>query len=229
MDRINLGMKYQKKYENEQTTIYPRIMACRTSNDEVLFNDISISEGDRRNWLIVCRNGVNGCDENLRKLIKEEKDILWATAYKLYLDDPDQDLELSSDCFDELSELQEEYKMIKTSDIEEIYNEVFNRTYLTNNKGEIKDEYSFNKMLERSDINLEQNDSYYSELLNESYFVQHNHINKIPARWLSEWIKKKYGLNHMKLLKKYMIEHNWEYKQAGYLNGTCKCFVTQNN
>ena len=227
IDRINLGMKYQKKYENEQTTIYPRIMACRTSNDDVLFNDISISEGDRRNWLIICNNGVNGCDENLRKLMKEEKDILWATAYKLYLDNPEQDLELSSSCFNELAELQEEYKMIKTSDIEEIYNDVFNRIYLTNNKNEIRDEYSFNKMLERSDSHLEENDAYYTDLLDDKYFVQHNRISRIPGRWLSEWVKKKYGANYMKLLKKYMIDHGWEFKTAGYLNGTYKCFVKE--
>ena len=93
--------------------------------------------------------------------------------------------------------------MIKTSDIEEIYNDVFNRIYLTNNKKEIRDEYSFNKMLERSDSHLEENDVYYTDLLDDKYFVQHNRISRIPGRWLSEWVKKKYGANYMKLLKKY--------------------------
>jgi len=228
LDRINLGMKYQKKYENEQTTIYPRILACRTSNDDVLFNDISISEGDRRNWLLVCKTGVNSCDENMRKIMREDKDIIWATAYKLYLDDPDQDLELSSDTFDDLAALQEEYKLIPTTEIEEVYNDIFNRNYLTNNKGEIQDEFHFKKMLERSDVSLNTKDVYVADLLDNKVFIQEKHIIKIPAKWLSNYIKEKYGINHMKLLKKWMLEHDWEFKQAGYLDGTMKCFVCKN-
>ena len=225
VDRINLGMKYQKKYENEQTTIYPRIMACRTSNDDTLFNDISISEGDRRNWLLVCKTGVNACDNELRKLMKEEKDILWATAYKLYLDDPDQDLELSNEAFDELATLQEDYKLIKTSDIEELYAEIFDRIYFTNGKKEIRDDYSFYKMLERSDTSLKQKDVYVTDLLDDDIFVQENHIERIPAKWLSVWVTKKYGVSHVKLLNKYLKEHGWDYKVAGYLNKTFKCWV----
>lgn len=226
LDRINLGMKYQKKYENEQTTIYPRIMACRTSNDDVLFNDISISEGDRRNWLLVCKSGVNACDENMRKLMRDEKDILWATAYKLYLDDPNQELELSNDTFDDLAALQEEYKLVPTSDIEELYSEIFDRRYLTNNKGEIEDEYSFENMLLRSDNRLNNNEYYADTIQDNSYACEVN-INKIPAKWLSNYVKKKYSINHMKLLKKYMLERGWLYKQAGYGKITLKCYIKE--
>ena len=224
MDRINLGMKYQKKFENEQTTVYPRIMACRTSNDDTLFNDISISEGDRRNWLLVCKTGVNACDAEMREKMKSERDILWATAYKLYLDDPEQELELTNEAFSELSLLQEDYKLIKTSDIEETYNEIFNRKYLTNYKYEIKDETSFNEMLKHSDIDLN-NCSYYADSLQETSFAQENKIKRIPGRWISEYVKKKYGINHWTLLKKYMLEHNWEYKTAKYNMLTMKCFI----
>jgi len=224
LDRINLGMKYQKKYENEQTTIYPRIMACRTSNDETLFNDISISDGDRRNWLLVCKSGINSCDEKLRELIRSEKDILWATAYKLYLDDPNQDLELSKEAFEELVDLQENYKLITNNDIEEIYCEIFNRKYLTNKKGEIEDETTFMELLKHSDNKLN-NSSYYMSDSQDNSYSQESYITKIPVRWLSNYIKSKYGLNHMKLLKKYMCENGWEYKQAGYHTMTYKCFV----
>ena len=88
-------------------------------------------------------------------------------------------------------------------------------------------EKAFNKMLERSDSHLEENDVYYTDLLDDKYFVQHNRISRIPGRWLSEWVKKKYGANYMKLLKKYMIDHGWEFKTAGYLNSTYKCFVKE--
>lgn len=226
VDRINLGFKYQKKFQNEQTTTYPRIVACRTSNDDVLFNDVSISSGDRRNWLIVCRTGINSCDENLRATIKREKDILWATALKLYLDNPDMDLELSNDAFSELAERQEDFKLIKSDEVKEVYDEVFNRIYLTNNKGYIEDCYSFFEMLKRNDTALETPINV-TDLLDDYSFTQKMHINRIPARWLKDWIKQKYGVNMITLLKKYMIEHGWKYKQAGYLNGTLKCWCKE--
>lgn len=225
LDRINLGMKYQKKYENEQTTIYPRIMACRTSNDDVLFNDISISEVDRRNWLLVCKNGINSCDDKLRTLISSEKDILWATAYKLYLDNPNQSLELSNETFDDLAKIQEEFKLITNDEIKEIYDEIFNRIYLTNGKGEIEDEYHFKQMLERSDLSLQRKGAYVSDIIDTNVFVQENKITKIPGKWLSNFIKDKYSTNHMKLLKKYLINNGWEFKTTGYLDSTKKCWI----
>lgn len=224
VDRINEGMKYQKKYENEQTTTYPRIVMCRTSNDEVLFNDISISEGDRRNWLLVCKTGVNACDEKLRNQMKHDKDILWATAYKVYLDNPDIDLELTNDTFDELSKLQEEFKLIKNEDIVEIYNEVFERIYLTNNKNEIEDYFSFCEMLKRNDTALQRKSVYVTDLLDDNIFVQERKINRIPARWLSDYIKQKYGISTLTLLKKYMLKNGWTCNNARYLKCICKCW-----
>lgn len=227
IDRINLGMKYQKKYENEQTTIYPRILACRTSNDETLFNDISISEGDRRNWLLICKTGVNACDNKMREEMKKDKDIIWATAYKLYLDDPEQDLELTNEAFKELSLLQENYKLITNNDVEEIYDEIFNRLYLTNNKGEIIDEFRFNKMLERSDLMLTNDDIYTGDLFGDESFINRSTINKIPSKWISNYVKKKYGVSHMKLLKKYLIEHGWIFNTARYLKTIMKCYIRE--
>jgi len=225
LDRINLGMKYQKKYENEQTTVYPRIMACRTSNDDVLFNDVSINEGDRRNWLIVCKTGVNSCDEKLRELIRKEKDIIWATAYKLYLDNPDQDLELSGEAFNELSNLQEEYKLIKTDDVEEVYNDIFERNYLTNSNGFIQDEYAFYKMADRSDTALKsetyQTDEFF-ETNNEYNCIKK--IDRIPSRWLHNYIQKKYGVNFLKVFKDCLKRHKWMNKTCGYNNTTMKCW-----
>lgn len=221
MDRINLGMKYQKKYENEQTTIYPRIMACRTSNDDVLFNDTSIPEGDRRNWLLVCKTPVNACDDNLREQMKNEKDVLWATAYKLYLDNPDIDLELSNEAFKELAEIQENFKLIKTSDIDETYNEIFERNYLTNDKGDMQDEQMFTKMVDCSVVELNHIAPYYSD----SPYIKETKIDKMPARWLSEYVKKKHGVGHWGLLKRYLLEHQWEYKPVRYNGNLVKCFV----
>ena len=224
VDRINLAMKYQRKYENEQTTVYPRIVVCRTSNDETLFNDVSISEVDRRNWLIVCNKEANSCDDELRKLISDERDILWATAMKLYLDDPDQDLELDSQGIQELANVQEDYKMIKNDDIVEIYNEIFDREYLTNSYGHIMDEYRFSKMLERSDKALNENTVYVADLLDDNIYVQHKRIDRIPATWLKNFIVKKYGVNTWKLFKKYLKDQNWDYKVCKYNGKPFNCY-----
>lgn len=225
MDRINLGMKYQKKYENEQTTVYPRIMACRTSNDDVLFNDPSIPDGDRRNWLIVCRTGINSCDEKLRALIRKEKDILWATAYKLYLDNPDQDLELSNEAFGELAAVQEEYKLIKKSDVKEIYNEIFDRIYLTNDKGFIQDEATFNKMLEKSDVALQNDKTYVSSILDNNIYCQEQKINIIPARWLKNYVTKKYGVMFWTSFSTELKKLNIIYKNIRYNGNPMKCYM----
>ena len=223
MDRINLGMKYQKKYENEQTTIYPRIMACRTSNDDVLFNDPSV-DIDRRNWLLVCRNEMNSCGPELRKQIMEEKDILWATAYKLYLDDTDQDLELSNDCFEDLGRLQEGFKLVTKDDINELYDDIFNRIYLTNDKGEIEDEESFNEMLKRSEASLQRKGAFVSGLLDNNLYVQEKNIHCIPVKWLGNYVKKVGGMATWQEFKKKLTSEGWQMGTHGWQKSTKKCW-----
>lgn len=229
VDRINLVMKYQRKYENEQTSVYPRIVVCRTSNDETLFNDVSISEVDRRNWLIVCNKEANSCGDELKKLISDERDVLWATALKLYLDNPDQDLELDAQGIAELANVQEDYKMIKNEDIVEIYNEIFDRNYKTNSCGHIMDEYMFNKMLERSESMLTDDtfrqvfgDENNASLSAEYSYLQH--IDRVPVTWLKNYVIKKYGLNSWKLLKKYLKDNNWDYKVCKYNGKSLNCY-----
>lgn len=233
VDRVNLAMKYQKKFENEQTTVYPRIVVCRTSNDETLFNDVSISEVDRRNWLIVCNKEANSCDDKLKKLISDERDILWATALKLYLDNPEQDLELDTQGIQELANVQEEYKMIKNEDIVEIYNDIFERNYLTNSNNQIMDEYTFNKLLERSDNVLGDKDILddifgehpFKDIIDDKSYTFIRKIDRIPGSWLKNFVVKKYGINTWKLFNKYLKEHNWQYKACSYNNKTVKCWA----
>lgn len=229
IDRINLGMKYQKKYENEQTTVYPRVVACRTSNDDILFNDISV-DVDRRNWLIECNTEMNSCDEAMRKQMDDEKDMLWATAYKLYLDNPDADLELPDELFEELGRKQESHKLISSNDIKEIYEEIFNRQYVTNGQGWIIDECAFNQMVERSELLLEkvatnQSDTYVPDLLDDTMYIQRHMISRIPAKWISNYVKSKYNNSTMKKLKDYLIEQGWAQKAAKYNGKTYVCWT----
>lgn len=239
MDRINLGFKFQKKYENEQTTLYPRVVACRTSNDSVLFNDVSINEGDRRNWLIVCKTPACSCGDELKELMMSEKDILWATAMKLYLDNPDRSLELPVHLFKALNELQEEFKLIKTDDTKELYDEIFDRKFIVNYKKHIQDEYSFIEMMKRADSYL---DSYSLSTVqtdkrtiddifdgktnyDSNLYDIKDYINCIPIKWVSNYVKKNYGVNQLTLLTNYMKEIGWEYNKSIRYNGkVMKCW-----
>ena len=229
IDRINLGMKYQKKYENEQTTIYPRVVACRTSNDDILFNDISV-DVDRRNWLIECKTEMNSCDEAMRKQMDDDKDILWATAYKLYLDNPDADLELPDELFEELGRMQESHKLISNNDIKEIYEEIFDRQYVTNGQGWIIDEMAFKQMADRSELLLEniapnQADTCVSDLLDETMYIQRHRITRIPSKWIANYVKTKYNNSTMKKLKDYLIENGWVEKVAKYNGKPYRCWT----
>lgn len=224
VDRINLAMKYQKKYENEQTTIYPRVVCVKTTNDDDLFNDVSIAEGDRRNWLIVCNNEANsGSSPEMRRQIEEMKDIIWTTAYKLYLDNPNMDLELDDDLFKELGKMQEYYKLVKNDDIKEIYDDIFGRNYLTNDKGFIQNEELFNLMLKTDDTvlaNIADDPKYMASCS----YKQIRGITKIPGTWLINYIRKKYDRRYWTLLRKYMVEHGWEYKSCRYNKIVKKCW-----
>ena len=222
VDRLNMSMKYQRKYENEQTTVYPRVVICRTSNEDVLFNDVSINEGDRRNLLLVCKCEPMCCDEKMRQQMQEEKDMLWATAYKLYLDDPDADLEMSQEMFRELGKMQDEFKLIKENDIDEIYSEIFDRKYYTNDKGCILDEVAFKKMVERSEEAI---DSATANLFLGDNYNKKMYINRMPSKWLSNYVKEKYGIGTMKLLKDRLFGLGWSFKQARYNDKTFKCWI----
>lgn len=229
MDRINEGMKYQKKYENEQTTIYPRIVSCRTSNDNILFNDPGVNEVDRRNWLLVCHTGVESCDSAKRKLILDNKDILWATAYKVYLDNPDMDLELTSESTIELGKIQEPFKLIKNDDINELYDDLFERVYFTNIKREIMDYNTWFEMLKHSDVKITSTEqgfeTYTNMFIANNDFNQINTIDKIPVEWVTSYIKKSYGLNTLKLINDKMKKEGWINKPQRWQGNIKRCWV----
>lgn len=231
IDRINLGMKFQKKYENEQTTVYPRVVVSRTTNDDTLFNDISVNV-DRRNWIIECKVPEGYWNDTLQHKLEAEKDILWATAYKLYLDDPDKSLELPNELFNELGKVQEKHKLINNDFIAELYDALFDRYYMTNGKGEIIDEFTFLKMLERSDLVVDtvvpnRPTTYVSDIIDVDTFSQRQKINRIPAIWITNYVKNKHNNSVMKLLKDYMTLNGWSYKVCKYNGKTIKCFAKE--
>ena len=236
VDRINLGMKYQKKYENEQTTIYPRILACKTSNDEILFNDVSVGV-DRRNWLIECNVPENWWEiSKSQEKLEAEKDILWATAYKLYLDDQNKSLELPNELFIELGNLQEKHKLVTLDDINEVYKDLFERYFMTDSKKQIMDETSFLEQAKRSDELLDKNlitTTLDTDILLSaqdsgrmpSGYTYKNKIDRLPIRWVKSFVIQKYGLNTYKLFYSNLSKFNLEVKSSKYHGTVTKCLI----
>ena len=223
VDRMNMPLKFQKKYQNEQTTVVPRVMLCRTSNDEVLFNDISINDGDRRNLLLVCKTSAKDCDENMRKQVVEEKDILWVTAYKLYLENPEADLQLPYNMFKELAERQEEFKLTQNEDIKEIFDDIFDKRYVVNKKHLIESQKSFEQMVEMSEAQYSSTIGQLSLCCDVEKSLQYP--DRIPTNWVKQYVKRKYNSGIHSLLKKYLIENGWKAETQGYMDKTKRCWI----
>ena len=51
------------------------------------------------------------------------------------------------------------------------------------------------------------------------------YISRIPAKWVSNYVKEKYGIGTMKLLKDRLFGLGWSFKQAGYNDKTFKCWI----
>ena len=223
VDRMNMPLKFQKKYQNEQTTVIPRVMLCRTSNDDVLFNDISINEGDRRNLLLVCKCEPMCCDEDMRKQIVEEKDIIWATAYKLYLENTEADLQLPEKLFKELSERQEEFKLTQDEDIKEIFDDIFDKRYVVNKKHQIESQKAFEQMVEMSEAQYTSTIGQLSLCCDVEKSLQYP--DRIPTNWVKQYVKRKYNSGIHSLLKKYLIENGWKAETQGYMDKTKRCWI----
>ena len=112
---------------------------------------------------------------------------------------------------------------IKKDDINSLYDEIFNRYYFVNEKLEIIDETSFIKMLERSDVALEQIKTF----VGDNYNIK-SYINKIPGKWISNYVNKKYGVSTMKVLKDKLKELGYVFKQSRYGKLNCKCWINEN-
>ena len=118
--------------------------------------------------------------------------------------------------------MQDEFKLIKENDIDEIYSEIFDRKYYTNDKGCILDEVAFKKMAERAE---EAMDSTTANLFLGDNYNKKMYISRIPSKWLSNYVKEKYGIGTMKLLKDRLFGLGWSFKTVRYNDKTFKCWI----
>lgn len=218
VDRINIMMYYQKKYENEVTEVIPRVVVAMSTNDDKIFNDYTVT-ADKRTWLIECNAPAYSSTIENRKAIKDEKDIIWATAYKLYKENPDIDLELDGNLFKELGELQNNHKTIDKEEVYDKVDEMFNHFYnVTCNSKYTKFESQQDFMRQYSEINE------HKQIF--SYGKQLSRINCIPCRWFSEWARVVgFDSRHTDMLKDYLEEHQWVRKPQSYMGRMTMCYV----
>lgn len=227
MDKVNANFAFQKKFENDVTIVQPRCVVAYTTNNKTIYSDASVVM-DRRSWLLECCAPANSMTEEKRKAILEEKDMIWATALKLYLDNPEQNLELDDDENKMLAKVQDEHQMIDRSEIDEWIQDYLDRPYQLSN-------------LPGSDIPVFISESSFNEQINIRNYKYSTPIpdninssliqfDRIPTLWISNLLKTQ-GKNNSFATKLYrrLEELNWVKKTAGYptwdnIKSTKKCW-----
>ena len=82
------------------------------------------------------------------------------------------------------------------------------------------------KMLERSDSTLDNNMNYSNEFFDSNGSYDNlNTVNILPARWVTNYITKKYGVNFLKVFKDCLKKHGFIFKAYRYDNKIVKCWV----
>lgn len=125
--------------------------------------------------------------------------------------------------------------MIKNDDVEDIYNIIFERNWYVNPKYEIIDYEYFKDNASKNEARMDSLgngyythplpiDEGYTEDMNENDYSYKRHIQRIPSKWVSDYIKFKYGCNMVTLFRKKLKEKGWEEKNARYHNNVSKCW-----
>lgn len=214
MDKVNSEFTFQRKFENEITIVTPRNVVCYTTNNETIYSDASVTM-DRRSWLLKCRAAANSMNEEKRKIILDEKDLIWATALKLYLDNPEQNLELDNNENIKLGEVQEGHKIITNEEIDEWFEDVIERPYqLTIFSGtNIPVFSSFDDFVRQNNIEKYEWKIPIPDNITNSLIP----FDRIPVTYLNDFLKQSNKNNNFKiLLERKMINNGWKKKVCGY-------------
>ena len=159
----------------------------------------------------------------MRKKVVEEKDILWVTAYKLYLENPEADLQLPYNMFKELAERQEEFKLTQNEDIKEIFDDIFDKRYVVNKKHIIESQKSFEQMVEMSEAQYSSTIGQLSLCCDVEKSLQYPDI--IPVRWVKDYVKRKYNSGIYSLLRKYLDDNGWKSDGQNYMGKSKRCWI----
>lgn len=124
-------------YRRDPETFKRHCVFIGSTNDERFLNDYSCSE-ERRYWVVKC-NSTSG-DNIFKNFTQEVVDQLWAEAYRKYCENPDIDLVLSKDVYEEFKEYQSQFKTVDEDAALMLLNEKLN-SHWDRDKFESSDEF----------------------------------------------------------------------------------------
>lgn len=108
-----------------------------TTNEDTFLRDIT-STVERRFWIIRC-NKTKMDSAISDTMTPDYVDQLWAEAYKYYMDDPEQYLDIEQDMFEEFAEAQYQFKTSNDDDIVSYLKDVLEKEYKIGPEGEVTD------------------------------------------------------------------------------------------
>lgn len=160
-------------------------------NDETFLRD-STSNVERRFWVIKCNNKTRGSDV-YKKMTDEYVDQLWAEAFNLYVENPDQYLDIEPSLYDAFEKEQIKYKNWQDDDIIDFIKEVLDKKHSINKEGEVT-------RIEQLQDELSVGEKYY--------------VDKIKGRTLTDFIHNEYPYEKKRSREylKLALEDEWEYK-----------------
>lgn len=181
-----------------------------STNDETFLRD-STSSTERRFWIMKSHKEKYSPIVN-ETLTKEYVDQLWAEAYHELYKDIDQYLDIDSSLSDEFNKTMREFKTYTNDKAIDYVNEILDKEYNLNDKGEFSDIIDFDKQC---------ND-------NVVYETQKQKINKIPMSSLLYVLKSKYKEDRPAKYIALALSQDWDYKPIYYGGKTYKGLYRKN-
>ena len=191
-------------------TYYRHCVFIGSTNDSTFLRD-NTSNTERRFWVIKCNKTCkDGCIFDV--LTKEYIDQLWSESMYYYKHDPNMYLDIPQELQDTFSNTMREFKTFNDDVVIDYVNNMLERTYHLNSKGEFKSEMDFFQQYTESK-------DYDSNVKSE--------IVKIPFSYVKYVLKSVY---HEERTGSYIdmgLGDEWKYKSIRYNGFTCKGFERQ--
>jgi len=199
--------KVRLAYAKYVTVLKRHCVFIGSTNDNGFLKDYSGST-ERRFWVIpITRTAQSNIVYN--GFTKDIVDQIWSEAYTEYINNPNESLDIDKDSYDELSEIQKNFKSYN-NDIEiEYFKEIFDRKFILNDKKEFSSEQDF--LNQMNNVN------------GETGFETKEYILTIPVKYVKTWATvNKHDWKGPKYLAAAL---DCEYKNAWYGGKSVKCFV----
>lgn len=202
--------KVRLAYARYVTVLKRHCVFIGSTNDNGFLKDYSGST-ERRFWVIpITRTAQTNIVYN--GFTKDVVDQIWSEAYTEYINNQNESLDIDKDDYEELREIQNDFKSFN-NDIEmEFFREIMEREFIVNDKGEFSSLQDF--------INQVNN------LNGETGLETKKYIHTIPAKYVKTWAdQKKYSWKSGKYIAAAI---GCDYKKAWYQGKPQWCFVRHN-